>query len=565
MAHIFIPVPVCREKPKKGNECSAVTERKFRYNGAMMDSMLYSFVGNHDPAAMPHPQEDPGPVLSLLRSRGFSHVVLFLTNSSYGERARVIQQVITREQPGITFSFVELSLESVVDYQEIYTGLTAALRRLEEALPGSRERCVLLDPGTPQMQTVWFLLVHSRVLPAVLLQGIPPQFGGGRYRCREILLDSRHFPLEVTLTQQKPPAGHHRRRAATGKPSPQEWTLVSREILGNSAAMEHLRSRMEMVIRYEDAILVTGETGTGKDLVARHLHIHGRRHGRPFITVNCANLNPQMAESVLFGHRRGAFTGADSERPGAFRAAHTGTLFLDEVGEIPLEVQAKLLRSIETGEVTPLGEDQPGLVDVRIIAATNRDLLAMVHDGTFREDLYERLHQFPLTVPPLRERDGDIAVLAAAFVREWSEEHHEPRHLADAAVQHIEAFPWPRNVRQLKNVVRRMCAFAPAEDIDGETVQRELQQEDAGTLPSGTGRFVASGAGDVPEEHADLLADLPVDLPAQLHDLEQRWFAAALHHAGGNRAAAARLLKMEPATFRKALRERHPELEPSGT
>ena len=382
----------------------------------MIDSMLYSFVGNHDPATVPGPAEDPGPVLSLLQTRRFSHVVLFLTNSTYGERARVIQQVVNSEQTGVTFSFVELSLESVVDYQEIYTGLTAALRRLDPVLPQPRERYVLLDPGTPQMQTVWFLLVQSGILPALLVQGIPARFGGGRYRSREIRLDSRHFPLAVTLTTPPPepreppeapkPSGttSPRRPAGSpgspGTPATQEWTILSREIIGTSPAMEHLRRRMEMVMRYEDAVLVTGETGTGKDLVARHLHIHGPRHGRPFITVNCANLSPQMAESVLFGHRRGAFTGADSERPGAFRAAHTGTLFLDEVGEIPLEVQAKLLRSIESGEVTPLGEDRPTMVNVRIIAATNRDLLGMVQKGTFREDLYERLHQFPLTVPP---------------------------------------------------------------------------------------------------------------------------------------------------------------------
>ncbi|MCB9913843.1 MAG: sigma 54-interacting transcriptional regulator [Planctomycetes bacterium] len=213
------------------------------------------------------------------------------------------------------------------------------------------------------------------------------------------------------------------------------------------------------------AVLVHGETGTGKELVARALHDHSPRKGKPFLAENCAAVPANLLESELFGHVKGSFTGAIADRKGTFVSADGGTVFLDEIGDMPLEMQAKLLRVLQDGEVRPVGSNQVRKVDVRLVAATNKDLVAMCGRGQFREDLYYRLNVITIELPPLRERPGDVAHLARFFLGRIADELGRPLELDPAALALLEGWTWPGNVRELENELRRAAVFA--DDVIG--------------------------------------------------------------------------------------------------
>ncbi len=244
------------------------------------------------------------------------------------------------------------------------------------------------------------------------------------------------------------------------------------EMLGRSAVMRELFASLQRVAATDATVLVTGETGTGKELIARSIHDASARKDKPLVRVNCAAIPGTLMESEFFGHERGAFTGATTKRDGRFALADGGTIFLDEVGELPLDLQAKLLRVLQEGEFEPLGSARTRKVDVRVVAATNRDLGAMVKEGKFREDLFYRLNVFPVRVPALRERGPDIALLARSFVERFARRmgrRIEPLHPDD--VRRLQEYPWPGNVRELQNVIERALILATGSRVD---LQRAL-------------------------------------------------------------------------------------------
>lgn len=235
-----------------------------------------------------------------------------------------------------------------------------------------------------------------------------------------------------------------------------EATLPADEILGHSPVLRQLLDELAVLAQIELPVLLLGETGVGKKLFARRLHRQSRRSRRPLVQVNCAALPEALAESELFGHVKGAFSGASHDRAGRFDAANGGTLFLDEVGELPLSVQAKLLRTLQNGEIQRLGADRPLHVDVRIVAATNRDLAERVRDGLFRADLYHRLSVYPVAIPALRERGDDVLVLAEHFVeRSRAALGMRELCLSPTARQALQSYAWPGNVRELEHVISR--------------------------------------------------------------------------------------------------------------
>jgi DNA-binding NtrC family response regulator len=228
-------------------------------------------------------------------------------------------------------------------------------------------------------------------------------------------------------------------------------------LIGNSPLFRQLLNTAQLVAATRASVLIVGESGCGKENLARYLHANSPLANRPFIAVNCANLPEHLVESELFGHRRGAFSNAVSDRDGLVRTAHNGTLFLDEVGELPLNAQAKLLRFLENGEILPLGCDRPVQVNVRVIAATNCDLEQMVRSGRFRTDLYYRLQVVPMEVPPLRERIGDIAQLTEHFINLAARRHElSAISFSSEALRAMRAYAWPGNIRELKNLCERL-------------------------------------------------------------------------------------------------------------
>lgn len=296
--------------------------------------------------------------------------------------------------------------------------------------------------------------------------------------------------------------------------------------IGRSEAMRELHDLIRRMAPYSRVTLITGETGTGKELVARALHREGRRADKPFVPVNCAAVSETLAESELFGHVRGAFTGATDAKIGLIEHADGGTLFLDEIGELPLTMQAKFLRVLESGEFYRVGSVESRRVDVTILAATNRDLEADVHAGRFRGDLYYRLNVVELHVPPLRERRDDIALLTAHFMAECAARMNKPTHgLAPSAEKLLMAAPWPGNVRQLRNVIERAVMLADGPELDEHDVRTALGS--------------AGAAESVPGDEAG--------------PMTRELIEAALAQSDNNRVEAARRLGVSRRTFYRLL------------
>ena len=298
---------------------------------------------------------------------------------------------------------------------------------------------------------------------------------------------------------------------------PQPGVAAQDELIGSSEAIRSVQKQIGMLADSDASVLITGETGTGKELVARAIHDHGYRGRHPFIAVNCAAIPAELLESELFGHVRGAFTGALADHVGAFRQAERGTLFLDEIGDMSIAMQAKILRALEERIVTPVG-GKPVRVDVRVIAATHRDLRERVRNDNFREDLFYRLNVVPIHMPPLRERISDILPLAEYFLAKAGAK----KQLAPAAGAELIRYGWPGNVRELKNAMERVLIL-----VRGEIIAAE----DLGFL-------------EEPQAGPEAVSWPDEDLPTALARLEEMLIRRALQRTAGNRAEAARLLNI---------------------
>lgn len=297
-------------------------------------------------------------------------------------------------------------------------------------------------------------------------------------------------------------------------------------LYGTSATMQQLYKEIEKVAPSNATVIIVGESGTGKELVAQTLHAKSSRADKPFVPVNCGAIPATLIEAELFGHEKGSFTGALQRQAGYFEYANGGTLFLDEVTEMPLEMQTKLLRVLESGRYHRVGGSEELNVDVRVIAATNRDPYAAVEKGIFREDLFYRLAVFPMHVPPLRERDGDIALLAHHFVNEFNSRAKTNKALASRTVQTLESHHWPGNVRELKNVLYR--AFIMTEDVIEVPPPGQAQAPNRGTWESGQ-------------------LHLPVGIT--LADAQREIILAVLQHFDGDKRTTAKVLGISLKTL----------------
>jgi DNA-binding NtrC family response regulator len=313
------------------------------------------------------------------------------------------------------------------------------------------------------------------------------------------------------------------------------------ELLGSDPKLLRVFRTVQSVCDTDCSVLITGESGTGKELIARALHGGSSRASGPFVTVNCAAIPENLLESELFGHVRGAFTGALSPRVGRFLAADGGTLFLDEIGELPLSQQAKLLRAVQEREIVAVGDAKPRKVDVRLIAATHRDLEGMVELGTFREDLLYRIQVVPVELPSLRERAGDIPGLVEAFIRRVN--HKRKRAvtgISEAAMQAIVAYEWPGNVRQLENVIERVVLLRAEGEIDVDDLPGRMQR----ARPD-----KAAPALELPEDG--------IDLRDAVEQFENKLILQALERTGWNKNRAAAVLRMNRTTLVEKLKKKN--------
>jgi DNA-binding NtrC family response regulator len=316
-------------------------------------------------------------------------------------------------------------------------------------------------------------------------------------------------------------------------------SAAERALVGEHQTIVKLRALVERVAATDATVLITGESGSGKEVVARAIHTLSARANRSFVPVNCAAIPQDLLESEMFGHERGAFTGAAGSRHGLFSAADGGTIFLDEIGEMPLKLQAKLLRVLEDGVVRPVGSDRATRVDARIIAASNADLMTAVRKGGFREDLFYRLQVVPIHIPPLRERRSDIPLLVEYFLdrmrqrlpgRDWT--------VSREAMVHLWSYDWPGNVRELENMVERLVIMCEDSVIDTPLLPPNLVT---------AGRIADTRI-------TPTLGEKGINLAAMVRELEGRMINEALKQTGGNKQAAARLLGLKRTTFSAKLR-----------
>jgi two-component system nitrogen regulation response regulator NtrX len=415
----------------------------------------------------------------------------------------------------------------------------AALLMVDQADPDVILLDLLMPPGPDGLETLTRLRERGRLTPVIMMSGKAQLTDA----VRAVKLGAFQFlekPLtpEAVLVTVRAALELDRTRAQNRALQAELARRAS--LIGDSPAMQQVRGLIERVGPTEARVLVTGESGTGKELVAAAVHAASRRVNRAFVTVNCAAIPRDLVESEMFGHERGAFTGATERRLGRFELAHEGTLFLDEIGDLSAEAQAKLLRTLETGELQRIGAETTLRTDVRVVSATNRRLEDEVSAGNFREDLYFRLNVFPISLPPLRERLEDLPALVAHLA-----ERVRPRQavtFTPAAFDALSAYSWPGNVRELANLIERLSILC------GPTV-------DAGAV-----RGVLRGGPSVPVPSGAL--GLP--LSEALDDFERSMITAAMAQAEGNVAEAARVLQTDRANLYRRMRRLGIEKAPEG-
>ena len=347
--------------------------------------------------------------------------------------------------------------------------------------------------------------------------------------------------------------------AATGRlPEPPLQSGDDLPLIGRSPAMQEVYRTIARVVATDLSVMILGESGTGKELAARALHDLGPRRAGPFVAINMAAIPRELIETELFGHERGAFTGAAGRVTGRFEQAQGGTLFLDEIGDMPADAQTRLLRVLQSGDFTTVGGSRTIRADVRIISATNQDLPKRIASGQFREDLFYRLNVVPLQLPPLRERSGDIAVLARHFLDRAARDGLPRKGLDSSAIEALARHSWPGNVRELENLMRRLAALTSAERIDGASVAAGLRGPGGQPVPVNTAAgLAASVAGHLADYFAAFDGDLPPDglYDRVLAEVERPLLEAALAATRGNQIRAAKLLGINRNTLRKKLAE----------
>ncbi len=494
-----------------------------------MADILLTFTGFHDPyfKGLVDEVDQPGPLLTLLKVRKFDHVFLFDTPKTKKITDQT-KNAITKHHREITVNVLELNLSDPTNYKDILRGLKNHLQSIVADYP-SAKYFISVTSGTPHMHACWILLTAAGVIPARILNVRPPNFVTKEYPLvEEIDLSSFDFPK--VRFQDKPIAAAE---------SQNDANIVRTQlgIVGDHPAMQRALEMGAMLAPSQSPVLIFGETGTGKELFARYIH---RLSGRPqetFVAVNCAAIPDNLVESILFGHKKGSFTGAINDQVGKFTAADKGTLFLDELGELPTPAQAKLLRVLQDGMVEPVGQTKAHKVNVKIIGATNRDLRKLVRQNKFREDLFYRLNVGEIILPPLRERRSDIPKIALNILDRLNDTLRKPKRLTAMALTRLQAHNWEGNVRDLENVIERSVRLCRKDVLDAD---------DLLITP--------------PVSYADPLAALPVPyegfvMEEFISSARKQIILRAIEAAKGNQSQAARMLGITPQAVHKFMQQ----------
>ncbi len=490
-----------------------------------MSHVLLTFSGFHDPytPSVVNGRQQAGPIVSMLGSRPFDTLILFNTPGA-AKHTGATAEAVASAFPELSTEIKDLpDLLDPTDHVLILRHLREHARDILAAYPEATFY-VSIASGTPSMHACWLLLVADGTLPARILYGHPARDAEETYRVTEVDLTANEFPHITPKDYPLPDASEY----------VPDLTSVCEDlrIVGVDRGFVDALDRAARLAEYDCHVLVVGETGTGKEHVARLIHrMSGRRPDR-FIAVNCAAMPKELAESILFGHEKGAFTGATQAQEGEFSRADGGTLFLDEVGDMSTEIQAKLLRVLQDKLVKPIGGKERA-VDVRVVAATNLDLGRAIRDGQFRADLAQRFID-TIELPPLRRRRSDIVKLATFALARWNREYGASRKIARDALEALQTYAWPGNVRELISAVERAAMMAKRNIIHAA----DLRLGDTAWL-------AVAGEIGIPEPHEGF------SVKDYLDGLRAKLFRRAIEAASGNYAQAARLLAVSPQAVHK--------------
>jgi len=520
------------------------------YQSVRPMDILLTFAGNRDPynAEIIRGVNSDGPVLTLLKERSFTRIYIFTTPNTL-TNAQNLRNEIAKRMGDANIHILNIDIPDPTDYEHLFLHMN---RLCQEIMAEHKQHqptyWIATASGTPQMQTVWFLLSQSGLVPATLLKITPPRF----LRPRQKAVSEIHLPLD-RFPQVSSPTRENLDFLTTYLRKEQleaERDELVREfsdirMIGKSPALEKVVDVIRAASRYDSSVMIQGETGTGKELVARAIHFNSERKTEPFIVVNCAAIPETLVESELFGHEKGAFTGAIQQKKGKFEIASKGTIFLDEIGDMPLPAQAKILRVLQDHEITRVGGINPIKTDVRVIAATNRDLADFVTSGKFREDLYYRLKVIDIQMPSLRDRKEDIPLLVEYFLNNHNHRYGQRKQINHEAMKRIIDYPWPGNIRELENAMERAFVLSKGNmikdaDLPPEIWSSSQPSQDKSSLSAPKIALTSDG----------------LDIDTHLYDIEKACYEEAIKIKDGNREAAARLLKIKPHTFRKRAKEK---------
>lgn len=493
-----------------------------------MRKTLLSFAGFHDPYTPDVPSGPPqaGPVLTLVRQVGFDSVTLFRTPGAYENTSRT-EDALRKSDPSLEIVVEDMALPDPTDYAAIFLELRRVLRGIaEKDQSGDVEFFIGLASGTPQMHAAWLLLVASGELPARILITRPARFVTEQLAAvNEVDVYTAPFPAVRSYVA-------HEEEHPGDKTAEFNAALKEAGIVGEHPSMRRVLQRAAVLASTKYPVLISGETGTGKELLARFIHRLSGRDSSRFIPVNCAAIPKDLLESTLFGHRKGAFTGAQTNQTGKFDIAHGGTLFLDELGELSPELQPKLLRVLQDSIVEPVGAPSGHRVDVRLIAATNIDVQSAIKAGELRDDLYYRLKVGTCHIPPLRHRRSDIPRLALCFLDHFNAAHGKGVRFSAEAMTWLRQQHWPGNIRELQNAIDSAALFANSGIVDVKDLVVAVE-------------VTGIAMGDLPEPAEGF------DMQQYLGSVRERLIERALEIAGGRQNRASRLLGVTPQALSK--------------
>jgi len=506
----------------------------------MSRNILITFVGNRDPyveEAFDGLHSD-GPILTLLKDHQY-HGIHLLSNRTTLLQTQQIMREIRVRQSWVQLQEHFLELSDPTSYGELIPLIWNKTVEIQEKYSPEIYFDIATSSGTPQMHATWVLLHLSKRIRGRLLRITPPKFLKHGEQAVSVITGLMEKLEGIPAPFQVPDECallRARNRSLQETLDGVRGYAEFDHIIGFAGTLREVLESVRRIASESFPVLINGESGTGKELIARALHQASTRAAGPFITVNCGGIPDGMVESILFGHKKGAFTGAVKDNLGRIAEADGGTLFLDEIGDIPLSQQVKLLRFLQEGEVDVLGGAKKQ-VDVRVVAATHRDLAAGVSAGHFREDLFYRL-TFPLHLPPLRDRRQDIPAFVEYFLQRRNEGRSNTKRISAAALLLLQNAPWPGNVRELENIITRMYF-----GTNGSVITPESIPADYCSVADGDRNHVVIPTGGI-------------ELRQVLADLEKAYFKEALQRSDNNKAQAARLLGLAPKAFQKACRER---------